>query len=185
MVRGLDGTLGRLFLVTTPDLVDPNTFLNTLRSQAGVVNAELDRLSKVLQASASQIPSSLLDSAPIDFFGQTVRNGYVNQPANAIIRISETQGAFNVKGAGIVSVIDTGVDPDHPVLSPVLVVGYDFTRDQQGAASEKADVNQSTAALVDGAQPAMVNQSTAALVDQSTAALVDGPQYAEIGRAHV
>ncbi|HEY3129014.1 MAG TPA: S8 family serine peptidase [Acidobacteriota bacterium] len=184
VTKGLDGPLGRLFLVTTSDLVDPNTFLNTLRGQVGVVNAELDVLAKVLQATATQVPSSLLDSVPVNYFGQTVRRGYVNQIANLIIRTGETQSTFNVTGAGIVAVIDTGVDYDHPVLTPVLVDGYDFTRDQQGRTSEKADLNQSTAALVDETpsdQPAEVNQSTAALVDQSTAALVDGPQYAGFG----
>ena len=55
---------------------------------------------------------------------------------------------------------------------PVLMPGYDFTKNRDSA-DEKGDMQQSTAAVVDGALPAWVNQSTAAVVDQSTAAVVD------------
>ena len=40
--EGLDGSLGRLFLVTTPDFIDPNAFLQILRSQRGIRHVELD-----------------------------------------------------------------------------------------------------------------------------------------------
>src|SRR5260370_776076 len=50
---GLDGALGKLFLVTTPSLVDPNAFLQLLRSQPQISNAELDGLLRVMQATAS------------------------------------------------------------------------------------------------------------------------------------
>jgi subtilisin family serine protease len=58
--------------------------------------------------------------------------------------------------------------------------GYDFTRNRDSA-DEKGDVQQSTAAVVDGVGPAWVNQSTAAVVDQSTAAVVDNPEYGAFG----
>ena len=58
--------------------------------------------------------------------------------------------AYSVSGAGIVAFIDTGVDPNHPALGGVLTPGYDFTREQAGFAPESADLNQSTAAVVDG-----------------------------------
>ncbi len=44
VVRGLDGTLNELFLVTTSDLINPNLFLGTLRLVPGVVDAELDQV---------------------------------------------------------------------------------------------------------------------------------------------
>jgi len=59
---GLDGGLGKIFLVTTPALVDPNTFLQTLRAQPGITNVELDALLKVLQATATAPPSGLSDA---------------------------------------------------------------------------------------------------------------------------
>jgi thermitase len=98
-----------------------------------------------------------------------------------IVRIKEAQNTFGVSGTGTVAVIDTGVDPNHPVLRPVLVPGYDFTRNTQGAASENADINQSTVAVVDGVPPNYVNNYAAAVVDQSTVAVVDNSQYFAFG----
>jgi subtilisin family serine protease len=182
--RGLDESLGQVFLVSTSDLVDPDAFLATLRAQPGVSNAELDILAIALATPAYAIPPALTDAWPVDFFGQRVRRGYVEQPANAIVRISDTQNAFNVRGSGIVAVIDTGVDPNHPVLMNFLVKGYDFTRDLDETGSERGDLDQSTAALVDDQSefdPAWVNQSTAALVDEIAAGELNSLQYAAFG----
>src|SRR5207302_1441340 len=100
---------------------------------------------------------------------------------------------FNVTGTGIVADIDTGVDPTHPVLQPVLVPGdgYDFTRNQPGG-SELNDISSSPCPFTScppppcpNCSPAKVNQSTAAVLDQSTAAVLDGngtpTQYAAFG----
>jgi len=176
---GLGDPAGQVFLVTTGSLL-PNTFLSTLRLQLGVIDAELDLKGKIQAATGTSVPSALYDQTPVTYFGATVRRGYVNQPASQIIGIAATQSKFNVDGAGIVAVIDTGVDPNHPALVPVLLPGYDFTRNRDSA-DEKGDVQQSTAAVVDGVQPAWVNQSTAAVVDQSTAAVVDGSQTTAFG----
>src|SRR5256884_9164739 len=176
---GLDGSLGRLFLVTTPDFVDPNAFLQILRSQQGVRHIEPDALLKVMQATATAPPSGLSDNAPVDYFGASVIHGSVGQPAIAIIRLSDTQTTFSVGGAGTVAVIDTGVDPTHPVLQSVLVPGYDFTRNIAGSASELADVKQSSTGS--GASPAMVNQSTAAVLDPAAALNLGQPEYQAFG----
>ncbi len=181
LVRGLDGSLGQLFLVTILDSVDPYAFLRALWKQDGISNIEFDLPGSVLQSSSSGAPSGLSDSTPVSYFGATVWRGYLSQPAAQIIRLAQSQSTFNVSGSGIVAVIDTGVDPYHPVLKNILVSGYDFTRDTEGMPSEQADLNQSTAAVVDGVPPVFVNQSTAAVVDQSTAAVVDNPQYAAFG----
>ncbi len=176
---GLDGSLGRVFLVTTPDLIDRNAFLQILQSQPGIRHVELDVLLKVMQATATAPPSGLSDNAPVDYFGTTVIHGYVSQPAIAIIQLPDTQTTFSVSGAGTVAVIDTGVDPAHPVLQSVLVPGYDFTRNIAGSASELADVNQSSSGS--GASPAMVNQSTAAVLDPASALNLGRPQYQAFG----
>ena len=178
---GLDGSLGQVFLVTTSDVINPKIFLATLVVTTGVVDAELD-----LRASASQssytIPAALSDTSPVTYFGSTVPDGYVNQPATQIVRLADTQAAFGVKGAGIVAVIDTGVDPNHPALQSVLVPGYDFTRNQSGKADETADVTLSRSPVTNDVPPAWVNPNAAALVDQSTAAVVNGTsQYGDFG----
>ena len=66
------------------------------------------------------------------------------------------------------------------MLKPLLVNGYDFTRNSNGG-SEKADVSQSTVAVLDNAQAAVVNQSTVAVLDQSTVAVLDTDNYAAFG----
>src|SRR5260370_995110 len=176
---GLDGALGKVFLVTTPDLIDPNAFLQILQSQPGIQHVELDALLKVMQATAAAPPSGLSDNTPVNYFGATVIHGYVSQPAIAIIRLPDTQTAFRVSGAGTVAVIDTGVDPAHPVLQSVLVAGYDFTRNIAGSASELTDVNQSS--IGSGASPALVNQSIAAILDPASVFNFGQPQYQAFG----
>lgn len=176
---GLDGTLSHLFLVKTADLVDLNSFFSSLLNYPGIVAAEVDLPQKVQGGTANQVPDALLDATPVSYYGTTVRRGYVTQPAVQLIDLNDTRTAYNVTGAGVVAVIDTGVDPSHPALQRVLLAGYDFTRNQAGG-SEATDVNQSTAAMVDGG-PYFVNQSTAAMVDQSTAAMVDDPSHAAFG----
>ncbi|MGH9818475.1 MAG: S8 family serine peptidase, partial [Candidatus Acidiferrales bacterium] len=130
----------------------------------------------------------------VDYYGTKVRRGYVEQPAVQITGLDDVRRAYGVTGTGVVAVIDTGVDPLHAALVKVLLPGYDFTRNSEGA-SELSDVdqstaamvdrrgytNQSTAAMVDEERPAYVNQSTAAMVDQSTAAMVDNPEFAAFG----
>ncbi|MGC1489941.1 MAG: S8 family serine peptidase, partial [Candidatus Acidiferrum sp.] len=88
---------------------------------------------------------------------------------------TDAQNGFNISGTGIVAVIDTGVDIYHPVLYPVLLPGYDFTRNQPGA-SEWLDVPQlsPTGNGSQTEQPVLVQQSSAAILDQSSAAILDG-----------
>jgi subtilisin family serine protease len=176
---GLDGGVGKLFLVTAPALVDPNAFLQILLAQPGIKNAEVDSLLKVLQSTATAPPSGLSDATPVNYFGVSVRHGYVAQPASTIIRLPDTQSAFSASGAGIVAVIDTGVDPTHPVLQGVLVPGNDFTRNISGPGSELPDINQSS--MGPNPSPLMVNQSTAAVVDQISGVNLSQPQYAAFG----
>src|SRR6266513_6371607 len=179
VVAGLDGTLNQLFLVTTP--LDVTTFLNLLGSTVGIVDAEADQLLSLV-GGLNQVttpPAGLSDTTPVNYSGSTVWDGYVNQPAAQIVRVSQAQSTFRVTGTGIVADIDTGVDPNHPALQPVLLSGYDFTRNQPGG-SEMTDYT--------GPPPsgnttniANVNQSTAAVLDQSTAAVLDNSQYAAFG----
>src|SRR5260370_17312466 len=44
IVGGLDGSLNQLFLLTTPSIIDPATFLTTLMPPAGISHAEPDQI---------------------------------------------------------------------------------------------------------------------------------------------
>ena len=174
---GLGDPNGQVFLVTLPSILDVGTFLNSLNLQVGIVDAEVDF--KLRTSQASSAPPALKDQAPFNYYGQTVADGYVNQPATQLIRMLDAQQDWQITGTGIVAVIDTGVDTGHPVLQPVLLPGYDFTRNRSGA-DEKADVTQSTEAVLDG-NIGWVSQSTEAVLDQSTEAVLDQSQYAAFG----
>jgi subtilisin family serine protease len=166
-------------MIEIPSVLAPLTSLLNL-SVLGLVTIETDQVVQTQGASANSAPSYLNDRTPFSYYGTTVWHGYVYQPANTLIRTSTTQSAFNTAGSGvIVADIDTGVDPNHPVLKSSLLTGYDFTRNQSGG-SEMSDVSQSTVAVLDG-ESAQVSQSTVAVLDQSTVAVLDGPQYAAFG----
>jgi subtilisin family serine protease len=128
-------------------------------------------------------PYGLTDTALVNYFGTTVTHGYAAQPAGQIIRVTDAQNGFGISGAGIVAVIDTGVDVNHPVLVPVLLPGYDFTRNQPGA-SEWLDMPQlqtATPASTPSQQSGIVQQSSAAILDQSSAAILDGQPCGAFG----
>jgi subtilisin family serine protease len=181
----LDGNVSQTFLVTSTGniVVDVLNFgVNLVDSLLGIQSIEPDSLLPVPKTPLNRIPSGLYDTALVKYYGTLVIHGYAAQPAAQIIRLSDAQNGFNLRGTGIVAVIDTGVDPNHPVLYPVLLEGYDFTRNQPGA-SEWLDVS-STGLNPTGTQagqPAMVQQSSAAILDQSSAAILDGSPYVAFG----
>src|SRR5713226_2274383 len=181
----LDGTLGQVFLVTTT--LDPATLVNTLRALPGIVDAELDQVISLVggQNAVTTPPAALTDNAPVTYFGATVWNGYANQPAASVVNLAAAQNSLTMTGRtpgrGIVADIDTGVDPNHPALTGVLLPGYDFTRNQAGG-SEMTDFTGTAPSPCPNCQPAIVNQSSAAILDQSSAAILDGNvQYAAFG----
>src|SRR5438270_4352218 len=179
--RGLGDPSGQLFLVTIPSFLNPVTSILRLLLQPGILGIEIDQPVNVQGATAGSTPSYLSDKTPVNYYGTTVWNGYVTQPAVQLIRSDAVHATFHSTGVGVtVAVIDTGVDTNSPVLAPFLTKGYDFTRNKTGG-SESGDVTQATAAVLDGGQIAQVNQATAAVLDQATAAVLDGPQYAAFG----
>ena len=182
-VEGLGDPQGQLFMIELPSVLSPVTSLLNI-SLLGIITIETDQVVQTQGSSAGSTPAYLSDRASYTYYGTTVWHGYVFQTGNQLIRTSATQAAFNTAGAGVVVAdIDTGVDPNHPVLKNSLVTGYDFTRNQSGG-SEMSDVSQSTVAVLDGngTEAAQVSQSTVAVLDQSTVAVLDGnPQYSAFG----
>src|SRR5437016_1787077 len=193
VVRGLGDP--QLFLITSP--LDLNGLLNLVGNPLGILDAEIDQLLSLiggLNLLPAPIPATLMsDRSSVPYGGTNVWNSYANQTAAGIVEVQNALKSFNVTGTGIVADIDTGVDPTHPVLQPVLVPGdgYDFTRNQPGG-SELNDISSSPCPFTScppppcpNCSPAKVNQSTAAVLDQSTAAVLDGngtpTQYAAFG----
>ncbi|HUJ39260.1 MAG TPA: S8 family serine peptidase [Candidatus Acidoferrales bacterium] len=180
----LDGNVGQTYLVTSSQnllatLLNP--VLNLLESLLGIQSVEPDTLLSIPAVSLQSAAAGLSDTEPVNYYGTTVWSGYVNQPAVQIINLQTAQASFQVSGTGIVADIDTGVDTTHPALMPILLPGYDFTRNQPGA-SEWLDVGEGMPASGGQTpQTVFVQQSTAAVLDQSTAAVLDGGPYSDFG----
>ena len=188
LVRGLDGTLGQLFLVTSP--LPLQNLLGLLQPVLGFVSAEVDQILNLggglNVVSLPLDPTLMSDRTPVPYpagSSTTALYSYVNQPASGVVEVQTAQSQFNVTGTGIVADIDTGVDPNHPVLQPVLLLGYDFTRNQPGG-SEMNDLPPSfppPTCTATCPAPAQVNQSSVAILDQSSVAILDSSQYSAFG----
>jgi len=132
----------------------------------------------VLDQQTTAVLDQLWDRTPMSYYGSTAWQSYLRQPAAQIIRLRDTHCDLRSTGGGIVAVIDTGVDLDHPTLKPFLVQGVDFTGGT-GNGDEKNGVTQATTAVLDGTN--WVNGSTAAGLDQATTAVLDDPKQAAFG----
>src|SRR6267143_1069256 len=171
-----------IHFVRAPATAHPEDFLSELRSDPDVKWIEADTDVMLPEAPAGlkldQSTASILDTLShrtlVPFYGSPVLSSYVNQPAVMLIRSPEAHQLAT--GAGIVAVIDTGVDPNHPVLRASLVPGFDFTRNLPGIPSEFADLGQSTASILDQSTASILDQSTASILDQSTASILDTRQ---------
>ncbi len=178
----LDGPVGQTYLVTTTEnllqaLV--GGVVNVLEILLGIESVEPDQALPIPLPSINNVPYGLTDTATVNYFGSVVTHGYAAQPAGQIIRLTDAHNGFGVTGTGIVAVIDTGVDINHPVLVPVLLPGYDFTRKQPGA-SEWLDLPLDCDAIT-GQQSGVVQQQSAAILDQQSAAILDGKACGAFG----
>lgn len=188
VLETLDGSLGQVFLVTSP--LPLANLLGLLNGVLGLVDSEVDQVLNLVSGlnvvPTPLDPTLMSDRAPVVYppgSTATAWNSYVNQGAAGVVEVQTAQNQFHVTGTGIVADIDTGVDPNHPVLQPVLLQGYDFTRNQVGA-SEMNDLSPSfpsPSCTATCSGPAKVNQSSAAILDQSSAAILDTSQYSAFG----
>ncbi len=165
------GTPSSLFLVEGLPVLSPLSL-----SLLGVAAVEPDLLVPLQQATVTP-PDGLSQRTPMTYYGSVAWEGYLAQPASAIIRLADAHCALEATGAGIVAVIDSGIDPGHPTLSPLLTDGWDFTRDVTGG-DEMADLPGMVPAP-DGAY--RVNQASVAVLDQASVAVLDTPDHAAFG----
>lgn len=172
-----------LALVSDPGVRPSIRMAEAARTEPGFAAFEADQSVVIPEAppgiQLNQSTVAILDGESIvPYYGRNAWKGYINQPASSIIRLPLAH--LLATGSGVVAVIDTGVDPQHPVLANSLAWGYDFIDNRPGWASELVSLDQSTVAILDatvdsmeGKSAAQVNQSTVAILDQSTVALLD------------
>lgn len=187
LLRSVEGVGHDIFLVSGPVGVPPDLLEAQVKSEPEVQDFEpvgdvvIPETSPGLNLNQSTVAilDSITNQALVAYYGDNVRSSYVNQLAGILIHLSDTHRLAS--GAGIVAVIDTGVDPKHPALSRWLVPGYNFIHNLVGSASEWVDLDQSTiaildqstVAILDASHAAVLNQSTVAILDQSTVAILD------------
>jgi subtilisin family serine protease len=175
-------------LATAPAATDPSQVVGDIQTDAAVPAIEPDgqgTLPEVASTQLNQSTVSILDAvanrAIVTYFGASVPNYYVNQPATRLIRLGDAQRTYGAVGTGIVAIIDTGIDPTHPAFAGHLIDGYDFTRDQPGLPSEMTDLaqstvsilDQSTVSILDSNRVTVLNGSVAAILAQSTVSILD------------
>src|SRR5579864_2332757 len=110
---------GNIYVVTVPA-----ASLAALETDSSVrwvrPDAEVNTVEQNLQLGPATALDPFVDAlalhTPAQYFGATVRAGYVQQTATTLIELPQTQQQFPT-GSGIVAVIDTGVDPTHPALA--------------------------------------------------------------------
>jgi subtilisin family serine protease len=182
VLRGLGDPLHQVFVVAPAVPIDLGSLLNLLPHQSGILDVEVDQSLSLETPPLSFIPGALQDNVPVDYYATPAWNGYIDQAANSIVRTAETQRQYHVSGAGVVAVIDTGVDPTHPALALVLLPGYDFTTNSSGA-DETGGLDHSTVAVLDsgGGPPVYVNPSLASTVTEAAATALSNPQYGAFG----
>jgi subtilisin family serine protease len=176
---------GNVWVVTADDSRPPSEVEKEVqRDDAEVTSFEADQVTSTPEV--SQSTAAILDHLPIPstspYYGNNVLGAYMTQPAATLIRLADTQTTFQTLGSGTVAIIDTGIDPGHPVLVNSIVPGggYDFVRNRPGA-SEWGDLTPAVSIILNSSSPvvtskdtvARVSQSTAAILDQSTAAILD------------
>ncbi len=126
------------------------------------------------------------------FFSAALWSGYADQAAVHLLGLPELHALpyAEATGAGVVALIDTGVDAEHPLLQGALVAGYDFVLDRAGFASEwesldpadrggveeqlKGIADQSYATILEGGGQAIVLDASIAVINSSEAPQLDG-----------
>ncbi len=103
------------------------------------------------------------------YFTTTLWSGYTDQPAAQWIRLHDLHQRSEPErmGGGVIAVIDTGVDPLHPLLQNALVPGYDFLLDQPGIPSEWSALDPATATSTEDDLRAVAQQSYTGVVEGS------------------
>ncbi len=184
ILRGPDNDRHGLFLVRGRTGESHEQLVSRVAGDPEVHHFESNTLALASEVpsgiSLNQSPLEILDSTSdrslVEFFGEQAWSRYANQPATRAIRLEAAHAT--VTGAGIVAIIDTGVDATHPMLAGALVPGYDFVNDIAGQASEWNDLDSSTTAILNqspleildsASSPVPVNQSTVVILNPNTA----------------
>ncbi len=179
------------YLVQASSSLDPHQLAEWTEDDPNVAGIELNKhvkQGKGQTAASISVPSSVPPTTAVTdktlsaLFGATTWAAYAQQPAIYSTNVYSAAIQSGFKGQGIIAIIDTGVDEQNPILAPVVVPGYDFTRNAAGYANDSADLDQSTAHILHqstahilfGYQTVQLNESSVAILDADTAVALQG-----------
>jgi len=125
----------------------------------------------VLNQSTVSVLNALLDTSPVLYYGATVPNGYLQQPAMQLVNRAGAQ--LVAAGAGItIALIDGGIDTQHPALQGSLLPGFNFLNDSFDV-SAFSGLDQSTVSVLNQSRVSVLNQSTVSVLNQSTVSVLN------------
>jgi subtilisin family serine protease len=187
LVGPLDDQNRGVYVVTAPSTLAPTAVITDVSGDAEVTDFELDSSLAIAESPSSlnQTSVAILESMPaptaVSYYGSSVLGLYLDQPATSIIRLPDAQTTFGVTGAGIVAVIDTGIDPNHVALQGALVPGYDFVNNIPGSGSEMTDLDPASLQVLQNSNPdpasktqqLQLNQTSVAILEQTSVAILE------------
>jgi len=179
-------------LIEGPESMTAEQLADLLRDDSrihGIGKARLTALpsTEQINLAVEEVASDL--SKPGDFttpclgagFGRLLWSGYGDQYATHQISLHEAHLYGSDCGASaVVATLDTGVDPDHPLLAGVLVHGYDFLLEQSGVPSEWGSLDTSVTAIVEEQMKAAVNTSVTAIVEGHGRVALTGASFGPV-----
>jgi subtilisin family serine protease len=161
VVKSLKGSGTGVHVLSAPRNSDSWKIMQDLATDTAVQSAEKDspillpgiKAAAMVHPSSAPAPAFPLDGTPTFYYRSLAANGYINQPAASLIKVSDAHQKST--GQGTVAVLDTGsVRP-----------GWDFVHGSAGG-QEVADTNQETTPILD--------QETTPILDQETTPILDG-----------
>lgn len=162
------------------------SFINRVRRDTRVLGFEINQEIETpevtpgvpIQPSAAPAQNALANRTMVSFYGTQALAGFVSQPAGPRVNLAEARTMAT--GAGIVAVIDTGIDPDHSLLRGSLVPGYDFVNNTPGASEmheiDAAKITQEAGVFLEQLRSVPVSEYAVAIVAQEAGVFLEGSQ---------
>ncbi len=165
----------------TFQLTNPGSQLLTLSSIALTWPDANGRITRVRLNGRDLIDATLEVPFGTNPDGSTglVWRAYVQQAAATVLRVDEADRASRGAGA-VIAVIDSGVDPTHPILQASLLPGYDFIHDQADPSEWKDVLDQRTRAILGQRTRAILGASSVVALNASTVAVLDASQVSQL-----
>jgi hypothetical protein len=178
LVGPLDSQNRGIFVVTAPSTISPSQVIADVSADVDCTDIERDVRMAVSESPSNlnQASVAILDSMPmpsaIGYYGTPVLGLYLSQPATSLIRLSDAQTTFGMTGAGVVAIVDTGVDVNHAALQGHLVPGYDFVHNQPSG-SEMIDLTLTNLTTLTTSNPNPTSKTTQLRLTQASVAILD------------